>query len=440
MADMREIKIAVIGAGPCGLAACKALAEKGLAFECLEASSGVGGIWNVERGSGGYRSLQTNTSVPGMEFSDFPFPEDSPVFPNAEQMVAYFNRYAEHFQLRQHICFNQRVTQAEPQTDGSWCVQLDSGEQRQYSSLVVATGQYTAPRLPHDTIPGSFSGQHLHAYDYLDAGAPLDMAGKRVIVVGLGSSAAEIAAELSNPDAPVGCAAQVILSARSGRWVAPKLMEGKPMDARAPHASARMPAVIRALPGGAGQWLARRALGKALRNAWDKLGGAEGLGLPQPSIQPWEDRPSVSFDFIPALQAGRIEVRPGIVRFDGQTVVFSDGSQTEADVILYATGYALNFPFLSDDTLGCQAPELKLYQRISHPEYDTLFFVGCCRVMCSLWPLAEQQSRWLARLLAGDFKLPDSTRRLQRAVSLQRSLPIICNFAVEELRREAGGL
>ena len=100
MADMREIKIAVIGAGPCGLAACKALAEKGLAFECLEASSGVGGIWNVERGSGGYRSLQTNTSVPGMAFSDFPFPEDSPVFPNAEQMVAYFNRYAENFQLR----------------------------------------------------------------------------------------------------------------------------------------------------------------------------------------------------------------------------------------------------------------------------------------------------------------------------------------------------
>jgi cation diffusion facilitator CzcD-associated flavoprotein CzcO len=342
LATMKDATIAVIGAGPCGLAACKALAEKGLAYECLEASSEVGGSWNVEHGGGGYRSLQTNTSVPGMAYSDFPFPKDSPLFPDAEQMVSYFNCYADHFQLRENIRFNQGVTQAEPQSDGSWCVQLDNGEQRRYSNLVVATGQYTSPRRPHESTPGSFSGQHLHIFDYLDACNPLDMRGKRVVVVGLGSSAAEIAAELSNPDAPVGCAAQVILSARSGRWVAPKLMEGKPMDARAPHASARMPAVIRALPGGAGQWLARRALGKALRNAWDKLGGAEGLGLPQPSIQPWEDRPSVSFDFIPALQAGRIEVRPGIVRFDGQTVVFSDGSQTEAYVILYATGYALN--------------------------------------------------------------------------------------------------
>jgi dimethylaniline monooxygenase (N-oxide forming) len=437
---MKEIPIAVIGAGPCGLAACKALAEKGLAYECLEASSQPGGIWNVERGSGGYRSLQTNTSVPGMAYSDFPFPQDSPVFPNAQQMISYFNRYADHFQLRQHICFNQRVTLATPQSDGSWCVQLDNGEQREYSKLVVATGQYTAPRRPHESIPGSFSGQHLHVFDYLDASAPLDMSGKRVMVVGLGSSAAEVAAELSNPDAAAGCAAQVILSARSGRWVAPKLFAGKPMDARSPHASARLPAAIRALPGDWGQWLARRAMGKALRSAWDKLGGAQGLGLPQPSIQPWEDRPSISFDFIPALQAGRIDVRPGITRFDGQTVVFSDGSQTEADIILYATGYELNFPFLSDATLGCPAPDLKLYQRISHPEYDSLFFVGCCRVMCSLWPLAEQQSCWLARLLAGDFMLPSADRRARGAVSLQRSLPIICNFAVEELRKEAGGL
>ncbi|MFK8021579.1 MAG: NAD(P)-binding protein, partial [Pseudomonadales bacterium] len=59
---MTERKIAVIGAGPCGLPACKALAERGLAYECFEASDSVGGVWNIERGGGGYRSLHTNTS------------------------------------------------------------------------------------------------------------------------------------------------------------------------------------------------------------------------------------------------------------------------------------------------------------------------------------------------------------------------------------------
>ncbi|MFK7895756.1 MAG: hypothetical protein AB8G23_07980 [Myxococcota bacterium] len=59
------------------------------------------------------------------------------------------------------------------------------------------------------------------------------------------------------------------------------------------------------------------------------------------------------------------------------------------DVILYATGYALDFPFLSRETLGCDAPDLSLFQKIAHPDHDTLFFGGCLRVGCSMWPVAE---------------------------------------------------
>ena len=69
--------VAVIGAGPCGLAACKSLQESGIDFVCFEARLGVGGIWNVEdRQGSGYRSLHTNTSKRGMYYSDFPCPED----------------------------------------------------------------------------------------------------------------------------------------------------------------------------------------------------------------------------------------------------------------------------------------------------------------------------------------------------------------------------
>jgi cation diffusion facilitator CzcD-associated flavoprotein CzcO len=438
---MAERSVAVIGAGPCGLSACKTLDEFGIEYECLEASESVGGIWNVERGpGGGYRSLQTNTSTGGMSYADFPFDGSYPTYPNAEEMVRYFQSYAEKFGLQRRIRFGQRVERATPLEGGGWQLELGEGETREYGALVVATGQYTFPRRPHDSVPGHFSGEQLHVFDYLDAATPVDCRGKRVVVVGLGSSAAELAAELCDPDSQVGCASQVILSARSGRWVLPKVIDGAPLDARAPHPAARLPAPVRMLPGDAGAWAMRRMMGKMIRSQAGKHGGAAALGLPEPEIEPWEERPTMSIDFIPALQANRIHVRPGIRSFDGSTVQFEDGSQTDADVILYGTGYQLDFPYLDRETLGCEAPELSLYQRISHPAHDDLFFVGCCRVMCSMWPLAEQQSRWIARLMTGAFELPSREARARKAVELAATLPVMCGFYVETLRKEAGGL
>ncbi|MFT4822828.1 MAG: cation diffusion facilitator CzcD-associated flavoprotein CzcO [Halioglobus sp.] len=437
---MSNTKVAVIGAGPSGLAACKTLREFGLDYECLEAGEELGGIWNVEKGSGGYRSLQTNTSTGGMAYSDFPFLDDDPVYPNAQQMLSYFNRYVDHFQLRGSIRFSTRVIRAIPLAESGWRLELDDGQIKEYTSVVVATGQYTCPRLPHKATPGEFDGVHMHVADYLDVKTPHDLRKKRVIVVGLGSSAAELAAELCNPEASDGRSSQVILSARSGRWVLPKMVDGVPLDSRSPHSSEPLPTLMRALPGETGTWLARRAFAKVLRARSAKLGGPEALGLPTPTIQPWEDRPTMSIDFIPALQRGRIDVRPGIERFAGSTVHFTDGTHTQADAILYATGYQLSFPIFDRQSLGSDAPELALYQQISHPVHDQLFFIGCCRVMCALWPVAEQQSRWIAKLLTGSFKLPESKIRQKHAIALAKSLPLMCNFYVEKLRREAGVL
>jgi dimethylaniline monooxygenase (N-oxide forming) len=147
----------------------------------------------------------------------------------------------------------------------------------------------------------------------------------------------------------------------------------------------------------------------------------------------------MSMEFIPALREGRISVRPGIERFNGNRVTFSDGSVDELDVILYATGYQLDFPFIERDVLGCDAPDLALYQRIAHPSQNALFFAGCCRVLCSMWPLAEQQSHWIAKTLRGDFALPGPGERTREAIPLATSLPVICSFYVEDLRRQAGG-
>ena len=101
---MKEKKVGVIGAGPCGLSSCKALADFGFEYECLEAGDRVGGVWNVEGGnSGAYRSLETNTSTHAMAYSDHPFGDAYPSFPSAAEMVTYFEGYADRFGLHENI-------------------------------------------------------------------------------------------------------------------------------------------------------------------------------------------------------------------------------------------------------------------------------------------------------------------------------------------------
>ena len=432
--------VAVIGAGPSGLAVCKTLAENSIDYACFEASDTIGGVWNVERaGSGGYRSLRTNTSTAKMAYPDFPFEPETPTFPDAARMLRYFHRYADHHRLWDSIAFNSPVRHARPLDGGGWELELGGGDAEKFTSVVVASGQYVKPRLKRATTPGNFTGEQLHVSDYLDAQTPVDLRGKRVVVVGLGSSAAELAAELCDPAAAAGCAEQVVLSARSGRWVMPKSIDGVPLDSRSAHPAERPHPILRALPGDLGQALMRRIMSRALRGLSAKVGDADALGLPAPSIEPWQERPTMSMQFIPALRDRRIDVRPAIERFDGTTVHFSDGTWTRADVILYATGYQLDFPYLDRAILGCDAPDLALYQGISHTRHDRLFFVGCCRGLCSIWPLAELQSRWIAGLLCGRFELPSSEERCRQAVTLAQAPPVLCNFYVESLRQEAGG-
>ena len=440
MAEMSDVRpIGVVGAGPCGLAACKVLGESGLEVECLEAGDRVGGVWNLERQpSGAYRSLHTNTSTRAMAFSDFPFPDGATTYPSARELQAYFEAYASRFGLHDHIRFGERVTRAHPLDGGGWRVEAAGGDARDYRALVVASGQYVAPRWPSPGTPGTFSGERLHVFDYFDPTTPIDCRGKRVVVVGLGSSAAELASELCDAASPLGCAERVILSARSGRWVVPKMVGGVPIDHNGAHPADPLPDELKALAPAEREAFVRRMFGAGIRGIAEQAGAFDGLGLPEPTIEPWQERPTMSMEFIPALKKGRIEVRPDIARFDGHAVEFTDGSRVEADVIVYATGYTLSFPFLSEDVLGCEASELALYRYIAHADHDDLFFVGCQRVTCSMWPLAEQQSLWIARRLTGEFALPDASERLRSARSLAHSDPVLCSLYADELRCDTG--
>src|SRR4051812_1112361 len=219
----------VIGAGPSGLAAVKALAEAGLDFDCFEKSDRVGGNWVFGNRNGQsriYRALHINTSRQRMAYADFPMPADYPDFPHHALMARYFEAYVAAFGLHRRITFGTAVMRAEREEPGRWQLTLADGTIRCYRALVVANGHHWDPRWPEPPVPGPFAGEIIHAHDYVAPDEPIDFAGKRVVVVGMGNSAMDIACELSRP----GIAERLYLSARRGAWVIPNYVMGRPMD------------------------------------------------------------------------------------------------------------------------------------------------------------------------------------------------------------------
>ena len=158
--------------------------------------------------------------------------------------------------------------------------------------------------------------------------------------------------------------------------------------------------------------------------------------LPDPDFPVWAECPTLSDGFFSALGERRIQVRGEIASCDGKLIRFVDGSVSEVDVIVWATGYRPAFPFLDSETLGCEPSALELYGRIAHPTRPGLYFIGFTRVLCSLWPLSEQQAHWRVEVLRGTVQLPSRGVQLRQAVDIARTLPVFCNAYVLDLRRD----
>jgi dimethylaniline monooxygenase (N-oxide forming) len=385
-ADGGLAKVCVIGAGSSGIAAVKALHERGIPFDCFEKSDRVGGNWVFENSNGmsaAYRDLFINTSRPRMEYSDFPMPDSYPDFPHHTQIAAYFESYVDHFGLRDLITFQTGVQRASRDEHGLWTVELDTGETRHYDALMVANGHHWSPRWPEPAFPGadSFAGTQLHAHSYVDNST---FAGKRVVVLGMGNSAMDIAVESSY------VAERTYLAARQGVWIIPKYVFGKPVDQL--RNDVRIPFKIR-------QRILQQLI---LRYA----GPPERYGLPKPNHRLGQAHPTVSGRILDRIQHGTITPKPNIERLDGARVRFTDGSEVEADVIVYCTGYKISFPFFDEDLIAAPDNRIELYQRVFHPDIPDVFFIGLLQPLGAIMPLAEAQAAWVGDYLVGDYALP----------------------------------
>ncbi|MCM6775661.1 NAD(P)-binding domain-containing protein [Nocardia sp. CDC159] len=401
--DTRELpRVCVIGAGPSGITTAKRLAEYDIPFDCYEASDEVGGNWYFKNPNGMsacYQSLHIDTSKYRLQFEDFPAPDGWPDFPHHAQLFQYFRDYVDHFGLRERIRFNTKVVVAERDPDGLWLVRTDTGETAVYDVLIVATGHHWDPNLPD--YPGEFHGELLHSHAYNDPFDPVDMRGKRIVVVGMGNSGLDIASELSQKF----LAERLFVSARRGVWVLPKYVNGRVGDRRS------MP-----------RWMPPR-LGLRLKQRFVRKyrGEMENYGLPKPDHLPFEAHPSASEEFLHRAGCGDIVCKPAITRLDGDRVHFADGSAETVDVVLCATGYRISFPFFSDpNLLPGKDNRFPLFQLMMKPGVNDLFFMGLAQPLPTLVNFAEQQSKFVVAYLTGRYHLP-TRGEIDRAVRDQEA-------------------
>jgi dimethylaniline monooxygenase (N-oxide forming) len=400
-----EGRVAVIGAGSSGMAACQALRERGLAFDCFEKGSDVGGLWRYENDNGlasAYASLHVNTSRKTAQYSSYAMPDDYPDFPHHTQMLAYLQEYAEHFSLREHIRFCTEVTAIRQVGGDGWEVEWREADGAvhtdRYAGVLVASGHHWCPRNP-EPLPGSFGGLEIHSHFYRTA---RDFEGMNVLVVGLGDSAVDIASDTSR------VSKMTFLTARRGAWILPKYFGGQPLGEVALRLMSRSP-ISGEVAGGP---LFKLTTSVFSRLNTLQLGRPEAHGLPKPDHKFGADIAAVASDFYTRIGHGRVTPKPWISRTEGKQVFFNDGSAEEIDVIVYCTGYKIALPFLPRAVVDADGT-VPLYKRVVHPELPGLYFVGLIDVAGPLNPLAELQAEWIADLLEGKVRLPSSARMRQ---------------------------
>lgn len=368
---------AIIGAGPMGLASARNLQTLGIPFIGFEQHSDVGGLWDIDNPhSTMYESAHLISSKRMTEFAEFPMDDSVAPYPHHSEMRRYFHDYASHFQLRRHYEFNTRVIELTPDGDGWMLLSERDGVQqrRRFDGVLIANGTLHKPNIPG--LPGQFSGELMHSADYR---SPEVFKGKRVLLVGCGNSGADIAVDA------VHHAASVDISLRRGYYFLPKFVRGRPIDTL----------------GG------KRRLPRPLKQRIDAamirmiLGKPSDYGLPDPDYRMYESHPVVNSLILHHLGHGDITPRRDIAAIDGHRVRFADGASAEYDLILQATGYQLDYPFIERRHLNWPESEdaPQLYMNIFHPQYDNLFMMGMIEATGLGWEGRNQQARLVALYL-----------------------------------------
>ncbi|WP_211473097.1 flavin-containing monooxygenase [Collimonas humicola] len=369
--------VCIIGGGPGGLSAARALKRQGVSYEQFERHSDVGGIWDMNNpGSPMYESAHFISSRDQSGYADFPMPKDYPDYPTNQQIVSYVRSFARAFGLYDNIRFGVSVRSIDKLADGRWQVTLENGEQRRYGAVICATGCNWDPSLPE--IKGQFNGEIRHSVTYKRGE---EFKGKRVMVVGAGNSGADISCDAAT------YADSAFISMRRGYHFIPKHLFGVPSDEFA-EKGPQLP-----------MWMERPVFSGILKMI---TGDLTRFGLPKPDHKLFESHPLMNTQLLHHLQHGNIAVRPDVERYDGDEVVFKDGSREQLDLVLYATGYKWSAPY-AGSYFEWQGGRPQMYLSVFNRAHRNLFGIGYIETNSSAFKLFDAQAHLIASYLRDQF-------------------------------------
>ncbi len=353
-----------------------ALKRRGVAFDQVDASDGVGGLWR----HGVYQGVHIVSSKRSTGYADYPMPAHYPDFPSSAQMQRYLESFAHDRNLLESLEVRRRVVRAVPLADESWQVTFDDGEERTYKGVVVCNGHHWDKRLPH--YPGRFTGTMIHSVDYKE---PKQLAGKRVLVLGGGNSGCDITCE----SARVGTSCD--WSLRSGYWFLPKTVFGVPLT--------DLPIWNLPVP-------VQRVVLRAMVRMF--IGDYRRYGLQKPSYKLFERHPAFGTDVLSYLRQGRVKPRPDIARFAGTKVHFVDGSVGEYDLVVAATGFNNAIPFLPKTLVPIENDVAHVYGGAFPANVKNLYIVGWAQARNGFGTIISPAAKLYAEMIAmqDEMELP----------------------------------
>jgi cation diffusion facilitator CzcD-associated flavoprotein CzcO len=390
----------IIGAGPAGLAAAYCLTRAGLPYRVVDRAGEIASTWAHL-----YPSLQLNTArfvshLPGRRM-----PLRYKLYPTGAQLYAYLADYAARGQFNIQLGVN--VRRVAPSPDSGWLVETDRWTAR-FPSVIIATGRFSNPYMPHIDGQESYSGRLLHASAYRNAA---DFADQRVMVVGNGPSGVDIAVEVA-----AAARQPVWLSIRSDIVMARRFPLGLPETA--------WRIILDRLPTRVNKWLTDRISYMPYPDQ-DFLAREFGVKFaPNRVNRVGSSAPIRGRELIDAARAGHVRPTAGLVRLDGRCAVLSDGTRIETDAVILCTGYRpalgyLDFPYETDRD--------GWLRRISDDITDNVTQVAGCaglyvvgRYYRGLGPLhnIRAEARDAATRIAADAAAPRGTPRAISEIAL----------------------